>query len=408
MNTATQVGAVSDPDLSAAEVEVRPNPRNVAIDAMTARMEKAREDELADAMNEDPGLADTQQRINSDMEASNLRAEKEGLLVRDPNAQIEPGLASQEPMHQPAAVVPDKIPEDLQNDPLAEYIVMENGQPMFSTKVDGQTTLIPLDQARRELQIGSAAAIRMNEATVLRQSLDVRERKLVAGEAALNARMDTATAQPTPSVSRTDVTDEDLLEEAEGIFNTAFSGTEKDAAKKLANTLAKIRDSATPVAQVQVNPEAIVREATTAAVATIRGDDRKKDVLTGYEKFKEDYPEIMKDPVLYNMADNMTDEIAKENPSWDISQVMDEAGKRTNSWVNNLKGIEDDLDPEVQVTDEAASLSTQTRQERKSQLVRMPQTAVTAIHQDSSDEPEIEQTPMEALAELKQSRGQPG
>ena len=413
MNTATQKTGAVQPDIKDGEFVDRPNPRNVAIEAMTKRMEDARVDELQDAMENDPGLAATQNAINSQIEEANQEAEREGLLVR-PDSDLD-GAASREAMHppeDPPATV-EAIPAELAADPLADYIVMENGQPMFQTKVDGQTRLIPLDQAKRELQIGAAAAVRMNEATAIKRSLDERELRVTAGEAALQARMQSApaSASTVPVTPPTGLSDDDLLDEANEIFNTAFSGTEADAAKKLAKSLIKIRD-ATTLMQPPIDTQAITRQAATMAIGAVDERDRKKDVDKGYGSFKTNYPDIMKDPHLYRMADDMTDEIAKENPEWDISQVMDESGKRTRAWVNNLKGIEDTEDPAPEPTDENANAVTtlptqETRQERKSGLVRMPRAATGAVHQEPTVEDEAEQSPLEALNELKATRGQP-
>jgi hypothetical protein len=410
MNTATQKTGAVQPDV---KVEVRPNPRNVAIEAMTARMEKAREDELQEAVENDPGLASKQNAINNEIEAANQEAEREGLLVR-PDSDLD-GAASREAMHPPEDLpAAEEIPAELAGDPLAEYIVMQNGQPMFQMKIDGQMRLIPLDQARRELQIGTAAAIRMNEATAIKQSLDERELRVTAQEAALKTRMETAPASPSaaPVTPPTGLSDEDLYDEANEIFNTAFSGTEEDAAKKLAKSLIKIRDAATTSTQPPIDTQAIVRQAATVAVSAVDERDRKKDVHQGYDSFKKDYPDIMNDPHLYKMADDMTDEIAREHPEWDISQVMDESGKRTRAWVNNLKGIEDTDNPAPPPTDEntnaVTTLPTQeTRQERKSGLVRMPAAATGAVHQEVTVEDDAEQSPLEALNELKAARGQP-
>lgn len=410
MNTATQQGAVSNANV---KIEVRPTPRDVAIEAMTKRMEDARVDELQEAVESDPGLAATQNAINSQIEESNQQAEREGLLVR-PDPYLD-GAASREAMHPPEdPPAAEEIPAELAGYPLAEYIVMENGQPMFQTKVDGQQQLIPLDQARRSLQIGAAAAARMSEATAIKRSLDERALKLSAGEAALQARMKEAPAATSaaPVTPPTGLSDDDLLDEANEIFNTAFSGTEAEAAKKLGKTLMKIRDAATTPMQPRIDAQAIARQAATMAVGAVDDRARKKDVHKGYEGFKTDYPDIMKDPHLYKMADDMTDEIAKEHPEWDISQVMDESGKRTRAWVNNLKGIEDTGNPAPEPTDENANAVTtiptqETRQERKSGLVRMPAAATGAVHQKVTVEDEAEQSPLEALKELKASRGQP-
>jgi hypothetical protein len=168
-----------------------------------------------------------------------------------------------------------------------------------------------------------------------------------------------------------------------------------------------------PVAQAPVDEKKITRDAARAAVGAIQTVARTKDVRTGYVKFQEDYPDIMGDAKLYKMADDMTDVIARENPSWSISDVMYEAGKRTREWVDQIRGVEP-VAPEVPVLTPAIPAApsvalhpTQTRQERKAGLVRMPQPAAAAVHQEIAEVEEAEQTPQEAFAELKAARGQP-
>ncbi len=423
MNTATPSGAQSplvakptlppNPDLAINEVIVKESPRDISITAMTERMEASRIQEIQEAIEADPDLAANQARIDAQIKAANQEAIDAGLLpAEDPD-----GAASREPMHTPPAEPkPDALPADVAADPLSEYIVMQDGEPMFSTKVNGQLRLIPLEDARRELQIGTAAAIRMNEATRLHQQVTERAAAVSANEAALAQRVAAAPVVPEVPV-HTDLTEEDLFDEAKEIFSTAFTGTEEDAARKLAKTLVKLRGSVTaPAIQVQppVDERAIVRKAAQAAVTAVQNVEKTKDVRSGYVKFQEDYPEVMADPALYKMADDMTDGIEKEYPEWAISQVMDEAGKRTRAWVNKLKGIEPDPLPDPpdlpvnQIPGAPPQPPTQDhRQDRKSELVRIPPIAGSGVHEQQADEVEKEQTPREALAELKTSRGQP-
>ena len=80
--------------------------------------------------------------------------------------------------------------------------------------------------------------------------------------------------------------------------------------------------------------------------------------------------------------------------------------------MNHIKGVESEpeLDPDPIPaklnTPALTQHSTQNRQERKAELVRMPAIAAGAVHQAPVDEPEEEQTPQEAFADLKKSRGQ--
>ncbi len=410
MNQATPQGAL-DPDVKIGEVVVKENPRQIAIDAMSERVESERRREIDEAVAADPGLAANQHQIEREIAAANAEAVADGLL---PPPVLEDGTASVEPMHpdDPAPLV-DPLPAAITADPLSEFVVMDGNKPMFKAKVNGEDKLIPLDQARRQIQIGIAAEIRMQQAAALeKRSTDdaiKRDRDLKTREEALLQR--TAAVTPLPeTLSQDDFSEADLLDEAREVFSTAFSGTEEDAAKKLTKMFLKLRVPAAVQPVQRVDENAIVRKAASAAVTAVQKVDKQKDVDTGYVQFKIDYPEIMSDPNLYKMADDMTDEIEKENPTWPISQVMDEAGKRTRAWVNQIRGdepAEPAPTPAIPNIPVQAQHPTQDRQERKAQLVPMPKAAVSAVYQAPVDEPEKEQTPQEAFAELKESRGQP-
>ena len=410
MNTpATQLPGAADPDVKIGEVVVKPNPRQVAIDAMTERMESARQSDMDEAVAADPGLAHSQNAINREIAESNAAAVADGQL---PPPELDDGAASRQPMHPaPGTPAADPLPANIAADPLSEFVVMQDGKPMFRAKVNGEDRLIPLDQARRQIQIGTAAEVRMQQAAAFEarttQDVEKRERDLRTREAALLQRTNAAPQPGTPPAG--DFSEEDLLDETREIFSTAFSGTEEDAARKLAKTLLKLRAPAAAQQPAQrVDEDGIVRKAARAAVTAVQNVDKQKDADTGYSQFKIDYPDIMGNPKLYKMADDMTDEIEKENPTWPISQVMDEAGKRTRAWVSELTG-QAPVEPQPPVAPNTPVVTPHppNRLERKAELVRMPNAAAAAVHQVPADEPEHEQTPAEALAELRSARGQP-
>ncbi len=417
-DTATHQGAAHkgppkvtiDPDVDTSkEIVINPNPRTAQLEAMAERQEQARIDEIAEAVSNDPGMKDLQDGMNREIAESNAAA---GIVHADPND----GAASITPIHEPVSPAPHaNLPSNLQDDPLADFIVMDGAVPMVKAKVNGTDRLIPLADAKRQVQIGLSAEIRMQNAAEAEKIQDERANRLSAGEAALQARMNVAASQPArPAVpaSQAGLTDEDLLAEATDIFNTAFSGTEEDAAKKLAKTLGKIRNSALARPVVSVDTKAIAREAASIATGQLTAQSRKKDVHMGYTQFQTNYPDIMADARLYKMADDMTDALERENPDWDMTQVMDEAGKRTRTWVKDISGQPQDTGitplpvPKNQNSPVSAQ-TTETRLERKTGLVRMPTAAAGAQHHEPEDIDDVEQTPQEAFAQLKESRGQP-
>lgn len=425
-DTATQEGAARtephvDPDVKSGELEVRSNPRQAALDAMAERQEQERRRELDEAIAADPDLAAQQARIDGAIAESNREAgivHDEEIPSYGGNVDQYDGAASRKAMHQaqPEPARPD-LPSNLQDDPMADFIEMVNGQPMVKAKVNGEDRFIPLADAKRQVQIGVAAEVRMQSAAEREKLLDAREQKLSAGEAALMARTNVAasTKPATPAKPPKGLSDKELEAAATEIFETAFSGTEEDAAKKLAKTLVSIRDSA--AARVQptqpIDTRAIAEQAASIATGTLTAQERKKDVTKGYQAFKDSYPDIINDPHLFRMADDLTDQIEREHPDWNIAQVMDEAGQRTRAWVKGLTGQTEDTgeeptpQPPVNQNSPVSDVTTQTRQERKAGLVRMPSSAAGAQHAEPDDSEEHEQSPQEAFAELKRSRGQP-
>jgi hypothetical protein len=422
-DTATPQGAAPkqqptiDPDVDTSqEIEVRPHPRQAALDAMAERQEQVRIDEISEAIKDDPDLAAQQARIDGAIQQANAEA---GIVHEDETPAFGPndGAASREPMHEETTPTPRQdLPSNLQDDPLADFIVMNGAVPMVKAKVNGTDRLIPLADAKRQVQIGVAAEVRMQNAAQAEKILEDRERKLTAGEAALQARMTVAASQPATPVVAEGLSDEDLEREATEVFETAFSGTEEDAAKKLARTLVKIRDARLPVQPTQpIDTQAIAREAANIATGTLSAESRKKDVNTGYQQFQTNYPEIVKDPQLFKMADGHTEVIEREHPDWDMTQIMDEAGKRTREWVKGLTGQTDDTGdnrtgdtpPQPPGDQNSPKLAlTENRLERKAGLVRMPTPAAGAQHSEPEPANENEQSPQDAFMEIKKARGQ--
>lgn len=414
-DTATQQGAAPsqqpvDPDVdTSTEAEVKRSPRDIALAAMGERQEEMRRAELQEALESDPGLAYQQQAIENEIDKANAEA---GIVhEQEPPADAD-GAASRQAMHEST---PEQkgLPANLKDDPLAEFIEMHDGVPMVPQIVNGEKRLLTLDGAKRQLQIGTAAEVRMQHAAEAERRLKEREARIAASEAALQAR--TQQAQTQRSVpAEPDLTEEDLLKEATDIFETAFSGTEEDAAKKLAKTLAKIKASSTARPAPQIDQAAIARQAASLAMGTLTAQSRKKDVQTGYQDFKKNYSEIVADPQLFKMADDMTDNIEREHPDWSVAQIMDEAGKRTRAWVKGITGQTDTGDkppqnaPSKDQNSHVSDSTTQTRQERKAGLVRMPQSAGAAVYSEPEERSENDtQSPQDAFRELKAARGQP-
>lgn len=311
--------------------------------------------------------------------AAELRARAESDDPSDEDTTTGAENADASTQHAPVAVVPA--------DPLAEHVIVQNGKPMLKLKVDGKETMIDLDAARTTLQKHTAAEVRLQQAAEAKRSLDTREIQLQAREQALNEREQKLRSQPPP---KADADDPVLLESAKELVTTIMSDPEDKAVQKVAKILGRVR---TPTA-APVNEEAIVEKAATVAEQRTAAKQRQQDTVTGYKQFEMDYPEIAKDPRLFTVADQMSDQLTQEHPEWTPSQVMAEAGKRTRDWVAEMTGRP--ATPTPQPTND--------RQVRKQNLRPMPPARSVRVDPRPAEAPA--ETPQSVMAEIRKARGQ--
>lgn len=338
------------------------------------------------------------ERIADQNEFVREHAEELGMQPLDPEPTPD-GAATIEPMHPPAdPPAPEPIPENLQASPVADYIVMHNGEPHMKAKVHGVDKLIPMQRVHAQAQKLEAAEVSMQNAATLTRELRQREEWIRQNETALQTRMDTLATNPPPAPG---VDDETLVTESRDIVKTLFSGDEDDAAQKLADLMKRSRAPAAAAPAIDVTQ--IANQAAGIAVGQMTQREVAVDASTGLEQFGKDYPEIMSDPVLYNVADNLTDVIEAEHPEWKPSAIMLEAGKRTKDWLAKQRGQTPPGSPPRQPPAD----NDPNRQERKDNLVRIPIPALGAQSPHGEVAEEV-QTPNEALAEIRESRGQPG
>jgi hypothetical protein len=300
---------------------------------------------------------------------------------------IASGLDSQVPMYEESKQE-DGLPESYADDPLSEFIQMDGDQPMFRTVVNGQQQLIPLEQARASIQKNAAADDRLREAARVSRDLEARETAIRQREAELVARVN----EPVPSKDAPAQTNEQLTEKAREVVSELFTGTQDDAAAKLADLLLQNQGAAN-VATETVDPQQIAAQAVAAARQQLTAEARDADALVGYKKFVKDYPEIAADDMLFRLADGMTDEISQKNPTWMPSEVMLEAGNRTREWAKAQNADK---------TSEQTPAQTD-RQERKRNLRRVPQARQGVQPQEAG---ERQDTPADFMAEIRESRGQ--
>lgn len=370
--------AAANPDTPEAPEPVV-NPRDAILDELDGKIDAARHQEQKEYLEE--------------------VSEELGMAPPAPEPDpVADGAQAIEPMHPPVdPPAPAPLPVDLQSHEMANYIVMHNGEPHMKAKVHGVDKLIPMSKVQAQAQKLDAAEVSLEQAANMTRDLAQREEWIRTNEASLKARLETP--GPLPPVD-TGVPEEELIGEAKEIVSTLFRGDEDAAATKLATLLKRSQAPANPVPAIDTTQ--IVEQAATVAVTKMTERDKKKDAVSGLEQFTASYPEIMADPMLYRIADKFTDVIEQENPDWSPTQLMMEAGVRTKKWLAQQKGETLPADPPPA---DPASIDPN-RQERKDNLVRIPNPALGAVSPHGVVE-ETVQTPNDALAEIRESRGQP-
>lgn len=270
-------------------------------------------------------------------------------------------------------------------DPLAEFVVRQNGKPMMKLLVDGRERFVPLEDARRQLQKHAAADIRLQQAAELKKNLDAREAQIRQSEAALRAR-----AQSQPSAEQAAADDQALERESVELVRSLVSEPEADAAKKLAKVLKTVRQAATP----RIDPNAIAEQAANVAVQKVAARDTEKAMDAAWTAFQKDYSDIAADPDLFALADRRSDEVKSEHPEWTPTEILLEAGKRTRDWLATRTGAKPKVNP-----------NPSGRQARKEGLRPMPRPMSTRVAAPTAD-PDAENSPQAAMAEIRKARGQ--
>ena len=268
-------------------------------------------------------------------------------------------------------------------DPLADYVVRQDGKAMFKTVVDGKQILIPLDKARAQLQKHLAADARLMQAAEQKRQLDAREAQLRTTEATLAARARQSEATP--------IDDAALDTEAAELVQALVSRPEAEAAKAMASMLKKIRQAGAP----QVNEEAIVARAKAEAKQEIAETEHRKALDSGYTDFLSTYQDIAADSELMATADRKTVAIAAEHPEWAPGKVMMEAGKQTRDWMKSV-GIA--TRPPTRAPNEPNN-----RQVAKSKLQPMPQSR--SARPAPTEDANAADDPMGYVAAIRKSRG---
>ena len=307
------------------------------------------------------------------------RLEEEGL------SSVTQITESEEIDDQTPAAAPKKVAV-VADDPLKNFIIIEDGVALFKTKINGEEKLLPLDRVQQQVQKHEAADIRLQLASRTLKESQAQAERTRQEIAALHQ-----TAKKESPPDHTADASKGIEEDAKKLVSVLFSGTPDEATAIMTEVLGKNRQAPRTPA---ITSEELVRQSAAVVRQELSAEDHQKDLKRGYQEFQGKYPAILADARLYNYTDNLTDQIAEDHPDWTPSQVLLDAGRQTEEWINSLRGVS----PKPPVTP-----ITSIRQTNKQKLRPLPTARVERVRMDTQDEP---QTPAQVIEEIRKARGQ--
>ncbi len=244
-------------------------------------------------------------------------------------------------------------------------------------KVDGVEQDVPMERVKAVLQKNMAADQRLEDASFKQQNLVQWEQQLLAREQALkNTAPQGEPAGEPPQ--------EKLKEQIQTAVDKLYDGDTDDAVEALTGVFQERRPTPT------LDPNQISEQATQNVMQALRQQDWDREVQTSKAQFESEYGELATNPELHDMADKKTITLMQQHPNWTPTQVIMEAGRQTQEWVNSIRGEKG---------------THQTRLQRKTNLQGLPKSQGSVAYQPP--EPKQGPTkPADVIREMRHARGQ--
>jgi len=263
-------------------------------------------------------------------------ATQEGVSQRD---QVIANLKKQQATEETPEVEPE-VEEEIKEEPeqeeipdeaAVETIQFKDGDTVYEVpktaaatlKIDGEEIETPLDTAFRRYQKGAAGDKRLQEANDIRKALEDKQKILDQREQELLERLN----QDNP-----DLSNDDRKGLARAIINARIEDDEE--------SLATVLDKITPKVEPKIDESLITRtvdERVQAGISKIEQQRQSKKLLDARAKFESDYPELVKDQMLFDMVDRETFKIGQERPGAEPSEIITEAAERVKDWLGKMK-----------------------------------------------------------------------
>ena len=185
----------------------------------------------------------------------------------------------------------------------------DDGNYFLKLKVDGQEQTMELSKAQAELQKRMAGDARLAQAAKLKADVEIEHQRVLQ----MRAEIENQKRQEEEAVYK-----QTVETQAQEIVKSMASGEDTVASEKLA---ALIQQSGTR--PVTATPVPATVQPQTANISPT-----EQELATSFERFKQEYGDVVNDKHSFALADTLVTELQEQNPSWNAWQLMEAAGNK--------------------------------------------------------------------------------
>ena len=269
-------------------------------------------------------------------------------------------------------------------------------EEMVTIKVDGQERTVPLSQVidygKRAFQKETAGDERLRQAAQAQRQLEARAQDLARREAEIQALAQKAEREyhgnKDPSAQeKADAPDFDAL--AREAASMVYEGDEEKLTEALKKLFEGRAQAAIPGSNQMVDMASQQNPPMTREDLEWFYQEREieREKSKAIRWFQRNYPHLAGDEGLYKLADHETIKVYEENPTWEISEIVEEAARRIDERYGS--GRQD---------------SRAQKQERKR---NMPSPVQAATARSTPPQDGRPKTRSEVINETRRARGQP-
>ena len=327
--------------------------------------------------------------------ANHEKTQRETLTLKKADTPDEPELIKEEVGTLNLEVDSDPDPEVTKNKPGPKPKPVEFEEVV----VNGTSRLVDKQKVKKHggkenYQMMVAGQEKLREAAEATKVLEAEKAAFLQQQNEFNKTVQSQSDEPTQNTS--DLPNkEDRLRKIAKVQEALDAALDDGNTEAFANAVVDMEEAKGQT----VDTEALVKEAERRVRQSMdqdRVDDLKRikenDVDQAVKDFAIDFPELMGDERLRNLANQETIELQTAHPEWSPSQVLTQAGKNVDEW-RNPQGVQDEPD--------LTSLQKKTQEKRS-----MQQPTGGSMRSERAPEPQ-EPTKSDYVRQLQKSRGQP-